>query len=390
MVAKKRCVGDLKEAGLRGKKVLVRVDLDVPLDDNLKITDDTKLKAALPTIQYLIRHGAKGTVTPSCSLKPLVHELSELMHNDVSFVNDCIGEEVSESVGAIPDGGVLLLENLRFYKEEEKNDLDFAKKLASLADLYVNDAFRNAHIAHASTEGVTRFLSPCVAGFLMKKELKYLVGVLQSPKRPLVAIVCGSKLSSEVEVVKVLMEEVDVLIVGGSMVFTFHRAQNLSVGASLVKEDKVGLAKSFLQKSLGVNKRVQFVLPTDFIVADKFAPDANSKRVGMLAIPAGWMGLDIGMNTINTINRKLDNAKTVVWYGSMGVFGMKKFTNGAQAIAKKLVEINGKGAKTIIGGDDLIADVEEIGLADKMSHISTAGNTLPGIFALDDHASAYY
>ncbi|KAI3902651.1 hypothetical protein MKW92_030232, partial [Papaver armeniacum] len=234
MVAKKRCVGDLKEADLRGKKVLVRVDLDVPLDDNLKITDDNKLKAALPTIQYLIRHGAKVIlashignprgVSPNCSLKPLVHALSELMHNDVSFVNDCIGEEVSESVGAIPNGG-FSLENLRFYKEEEKNDLDFAKKLASLADLYVNDVFRNAHIAHASTEGVTRFLSPCVAGFLMKKELKYLVGVLQSPKRPFVAIVCGSKLSSEVEVVKFLMEKADVLIVGGSMVFTFHRAQ---------------------------------------------------------------------------------------------------------------------------------------------------------------------
>ncbi|KAI3840108.1 hypothetical protein MKX03_003564 [Papaver bracteatum] len=361
MVAKKRCVGDLKEADLRGKKVLVRVDLDVPLDDNLNITDDTNFKAALPTIQYLIRHGAK-VILASHIGNP---QGTVLMHNNVSFVNDCIGEEVSESVAAIPDGGVLLLENLRFYKEEEKNDLDFAKKLASLADLYVNDAFRNAHIAHASTEGVTRFLSPCVAGFLMRKELHYLVGVLQSPKRPFVAIVCGSKLSSEVEVVK-----------WKNMDFTFHRAQNLSVGASLVEEDKVGLAKSFLRKSPGFNFGIESI---DFTVSDKFAPDANSKRVGMLAIPEGWMGLDIEplviTNSINTINRKLDEAKTVVWYGSMGVFGMKKFADGAQANAKKLVEISGKGAKTInIVGDDLIADVEEVGLADKMSHISTAGD----------------
>ncbi|KAI3985309.1 hypothetical protein MKX01_033623 [Papaver californicum] len=367
MVAKKKCVGDLTEAELLGKKVLVRVDFDVPLDDNLNITDDTKIKAALPTVQFLISHGAKvilathignpeGVITPNYCLKNLVPTLSELMQIDVSYANDCLREEAFELVAAIPDGGVLLLENLRFYKEEEKNDLGFAKKLASLADLYVNDAFRDAHIAHASTEGVTRFLSPSVAGFLMQKELDYLVGAVRRPERPFVAIVCGSKLSSEIRVIESLLEKVDVLIIGGRMVFTFHRAQNFSVGTSLVEEDKVDLAKSLRLKASA--RRVKLVLP----------------RVGMFAMPDGWMGLDIGMIAIDDINGHLDKAKTVVWYGSMGVFGMQKFANGAQSIARKLAEISGKGAKTIIGGDDLIADVKELGLADKFSHISLGGD----------------
>ncbi|MCL7025754.1 hypothetical protein MKW94_024032 [Papaver nudicaule] len=397
MVAKKRCVGDLTEDDLRGKKALVRVDFDVPLDDNLNITDDTKLKAALPTIQYLIRHGAKVIlathmgnpegVTPNCSLKTLVPTLSDLMQIDEAF----------ELVAAIADGGVLLLENLRFYKEEEKNDLDFAKKLGSLADLYVNDAFRYAHLAHASTEGVTRFLSPSVAGFLMQKELDYLVGAVSNPERPFVAVVCGSKLSSETEVIESLLQKVDGIIIGGRMVFTFHRSQNYSVGTSLVEEDKVALAKSLRLKARA--RRVSLVLPTDIIVADKFAPDANSKKVGMFAMPEGWMGLDIGPIAIRDNNGLLNNAKTVVWYGSMGVFGMDKFANGAQATAEKLAEISGKGAKTIIGGDDLIADVEKLGLADKISHISTGGDAykallegkaLRAIVALDDDASVYY
>ncbi|KAI3832394.1 hypothetical protein MKW92_001717 [Papaver armeniacum] len=411
MVAKKRCVGDLTEPDLQGKKVLVRVDFDVPLNRNLNITDDTKIKAALPTIQFLISHGAKvilathignpdGVITPNCSLKTLVPTLSELLQIDVSFAGDCIGEETFELVAAIPDGGVLLLENLRFYKEEDKNDLDFAKKLASLADLYVNDAFRNAHIAHASTEAVTRFLSPSVAGFLMHKELDYLVGAVQSPERPFVAIVCGSKLSSEIGVIESLLEKVDALIIGGRMVFTFHRAQNYSVGTSLVEEDKIALAKSLLEKSQIISaRRVPLVLPLDIIVADEFSPDANSKKVGMFAMPDGWMGLDIGPIAIGTNNRHLDKAKTVLWYGSMGVFGMRKFADGARSTAWKLAEISGKGAKTIIGGDDLAADVKELGLADKFSHISLGGDAykallegkpLPGVLALDDDSSAYY
>ncbi|MCL7050910.1 hypothetical protein MKW94_025160 [Papaver nudicaule] len=407
MVAKKRCVRDLTETDLRGKKALVRVDFDVPLDDNLNISDNTKLKAALPTIQYLIRHGAKVIlathlgnpegVTPNCSLKPLVPTLSDLMQIDVSFASDCIGQEAFELVAAIPDGGVVLLENLRFYKEEEKNDLDFAKKLGSLADLYVNDAFRYAHLAHASTEGVTRFLSPSVAGLLMQKELDYLVGAVSNPERPFVAVVCGSKLSAETQVIESLLQKVDGIIIGGRMVFTFHRSQNYSVGTSLVEEDKVALAKALRLKARA--RRVSLVLPTDIIVADKFAPDANSKKVGMFAMPEGWMGLDIGPIAIRDNNGLLNNAKTVVWYGSMGVFGMEKFANGAQATAEKLAEISGKGAKTIIGGDDLVADVEKLGLADKISHISTGGDAykallegkaLRGIVALDDNASVYY
>ncbi|KAK8971412.1 hypothetical protein KSP40_PGU014910 [Platanthera guangdongensis] len=400
-MAVKRSVGDLKGADLKGKRVFVRVDLNVPLDENLEITDDTRIRAAVPTIKYLIEHGAriilcshlgrpKG-VTPKYSLKPLVPRISELVGVNVVIANDCIGEEVEKTVAALPDGGVVLLENVRFHKEEEKNDPEFAKKLASLADIYVNDAFGTAHRAHASTEGVTKYLKPAVAGFLMQKELDYLVGAVGNPKRPFAAIVGGSKVSTKIGVMESLIEKVDILLLGGGMVFTFYKAQGYGVGSSLVEEDKLELATSLIEKAK--SKGVLFLLPTDVVIANKFAADADSVVVPSSAIPDGWMGLDIGPDSINTFGETLDNVSTIIWNGPMGVFEFEKFAIGTDAIAKKLADLSGKGVTTIIGGGDSVAAVEKAGLADKMSHISTGGGAslellegkqLPGVLALDD------
>ncbi|WOL15877.1 phosphoglycerate kinase, cytosolic [Canna indica] len=400
-MATKKSVGALKEADLKGKKVFVRVDLNVPLDDNQKITDDTRIRAAVPTIKYLMGHGAriilsshlgrpKG-VTPKYSLKPLVPRLSELLGIKVEMANDCIGEEVEKLVAALPDGGVLLLENVRFYKEEEKNDPEFAKKLASLADLYVNDAFGTAHRAHASTEGVTKYLKPSVAGFLMQKELDYLVGAVANPKKPFAAIVGGSKVSSKIGVIESLLEKVDILILGGGMMFTFYKAQGYAVGSSLVEEDKLGLATTLLEKAK--SKGVSLMLPTDVVVADKFAADANSKVVPASGIPDSWMGLDIGPDSIKQFSETLESTKTIIWNGPMGVFEFEKFAVGTEAIAKKLADLSEKGVTTIIGGGDSVAAVEKVGLADKMNHISTGGGAslellegkaLPGVLALND------
>ncbi|XP_008805982.2 phosphoglycerate kinase, cytosolic [Phoenix dactylifera] len=399
-MATKRSVSTLKEADLKGKRVFVRVDLNVPLDDSLKITDDNRIRAAVPTIKYLMDHGArvilsshlgrpKG-VTPKYSLKPLVPRLSELLGVSVEMANDCIGEEVEKMVAALPNGGVLLLENVRFYKEEEKNDPEFAKKLASLADLYVNDAFGTAHRAHASTEGVAKFLKPAVAGFLMQKELDYLVGAVANPKRPFAAIVGGSKVSTKIGVIESLLEKVDILLLGGGMIFTFYKAQGHPVGSSLV-EDQLDLATALLEKAK--SKGVSLLLPTDVVVADKFAADADSKVVPASGIPDGWMGLDIGPDSIKTFSESLDSTKTIIWNGPMGVFEFEKFAVGTEAIAKKLADLSGKGVTTIIGGGDSVAAVEKMGLADKMSHISTGGGaslellegkSLPGVLALDD------
>ncbi|KAI3845436.1 hypothetical protein MKX03_010169 [Papaver bracteatum] len=385
MPVKKRSVGDLKESDLRGKKVLARVDLDVPLDENLHITDDTRVQAAVPTILYLIRHGAKVIlcshlgnpegVTPKYSLKPLVPRLIEKL------------------VAEIPDGGVLLLENLRFHKEEEKNDPEFAKKLAALADVYVNDTFRTAHQSHASTKKVTKYLSPCVVGFLMQKELDYLVGAMWIPQldyisHPLariVAIVCGSKLSSEIGVIESLLGKVDALVIGGRMAFTFLKALNHGVGATPVEDDMLDLAKSISNKA--ITRGVNIMLPWDTVLA-----------IG-IGIPEGWMGLDIGSWSIDSYNKCLDQAKIVLWHGTtIGAFGMDNFDLGTEAIAKKLAELKVKGATTIIGGDDIIATVKKLRLADKISHILPNGDaykellegkSLPGIRALDD-TSTYY
>ncbi|THU65117.1 hypothetical protein C4D60_Mb05t00270 [Musa balbisiana] len=400
-MATKKSVGALTEADLKGKKVFVRVDLNVPLDDNLKVTDDTRIRASVPTIKYLMERGAriilashlgrpKG-VTPKYSLKPVVPRLSELLGVNVAMANDCIGVEVEKLISALPDGGVLLLENVRFYKEEEKNDPEFAKKLASLADLYVNDAFGTAHRAHASTEGVTKYLKPSVAGFLMQKELDYLVGAVANPKKPFAAIVGGSKVSTKIGVMESLLEKVDILILGGGMIFTFYKAQGYSVGSSLVEEDKLNLATSLLEKAK--SKGVSLLLPTDVVVADKFAADAESKIVPASGIPDGWMGLDIGPDSIKSFSGTLESTKTIIWNGPMGVFEYEKFAVGTEAIAKKLADLSGSGVTTIIGGGDSVAAVEKVGLTAKMSHISTGGGaslellegkTLPGVLALDD------
>lgn len=404
-MARKQSVGDLSEVDLKGKKVFVRADLNVPLDDKLNITDDTRIRAAVPTIKYLVNNGAKVIltshlgrpkgVTEKYRLTPLLPRLSELLGLKVEKADDSIGEEVEKKVAALPNGGVLLLENVRFYKEEEKNDLEHAKKLASVADIYVNDAFGTAHRAHASTEGVTKYLKPSVAGFLLQKELDYLDGAVSNPTRPFAAIVGGSKVSSKIGVIESLLEKCDILLLGGGMIFTFYKAQGLSVGSSLVEEDKLELATTLMEKAKA--KGVSLLLPTDVVIADKFAPDANSKIVAASSIPDGWMGLDIGPDSIKTFSDALDTTKTVIWNGPMGVFEFDKFAAGTEAIAMKLAELSGSGGvTTIIGGGDSVAAVEKVGVADKMSHISTGGGAslellegkvLPGVAALDEAVS---
>lgn len=397
----KKSIASLTKSDLEGKRVLVRVDFNVPMD-NGQITDDTRIKAALPTINYLTDNGAKvllcshmgrpkGQVKESLRLTPVATRLSELLGKTVVKFDDCIGDIVTSGVNALGNGDVALLENLRFYNEEEDNDAEFAKKLASNADLYVNDAFGTAHRAHASTEGVTHYLSPSVAGFLIEKELEFLQSAIEAPKRPLVAIVGGSKVSSKIGVIETLLEKCDKLIIGGGMIFTFYKARGLSVGKSLVEEDKLELAKALEIKAK--EKGVEFLLPTDVILADNFAPDANTQIVDINSIPDGWMGLDIGPDSVKTFQTALADCKTVIWNGPMGVFEFEKFAQGTEAIAHTLAELTGKGAITIIGGGDSVAAVEKVGVAEKMSHISTGGGAslellegkvLPGIAALDD------
>ena len=397
----KKNLASLTAADLSGKKVLVRVDFNVPQDETGKITDDTRIRAALPTINYLIDAGArviltshfgrpKG-VTESLRLNPVAVRLSELLGKPVLKTDDCIGDEVAAQVNALNNGDVALLENVRFYPEEEKNDPEFAKKLASLADIYVNDAFGTAHRAHASTEGVTKYLSTSVAGFLLDKELQYLSGAIDNPKRPLAAIVGGSKVSSKIGVIETLLDKVDYLLLGGGMIFTFYKARGLSVGKSLVEEDKLDLARALEAKAAA--KGVKFLLPTDVVVADNFKPDANAQTVSINDIPDGWMGLDIGPDSVKVFQEALSHCKSAIWNGPMGVFEFDKFAVGTEAIAKTLADLTGTGTITIIGGGDSVAAVEKVGLADKMSHISTGGGAslelleckiLPGIAALNE------
>ncbi|WP_341526078.1 phosphoglycerate kinase [Nostoc sp. UHCC 0302] len=397
----KKSLASLSAADISGKRALVRVDFNVPVDDQGKITDDTRIRAALPTIQDLTQKGAKVIlvshfgrpkgVDDKLRLTPVAKRLSELLGQEVVKTDDSIGDEVAAKVGALQNGQVLLLENVRFYKEEEKNDSEFAQKLAANADFYVNDAFGTAHRAHASTEGVTKFLSPSVAGYLVEKELQYLQSAIEQPQRPLAAIIGGSKVSSKIGVIETLLEKCDKLIIGGGMIFTFYKARGLSVGKSLVEEDKLELAKSLEAKAK--ERGVALLLPTDVVVADNFAPDANSQTVSIENIPDGWMGLDIGPDSVKVFQEALADTKTVIWNGPMGVFEFDKFAVGTEAIAHTLAEIGKTGTTTIIGGGDSVAAVEKVGLADQMSHISTGGGAslellegkvLPGIAALDE------
>ncbi|MBD2391764.1 phosphoglycerate kinase [Aphanizomenon flos-aquae NRERC-008] len=397
----KKSLASLSAADISGKRALVRVDFNVPVDDQGNITDDTRIRAALPTIQDLTQKGAKVILTShfgrpkgvdeKLRLTPVAKRLSTLLGQEVIKTDDCIGDDVAAKVAALDNGQVLLLENVRFYKEEEKNDPEFAQKLAANADFYVNDAFGTAHRAHASTEGVTKFLSPSVAGYLVEKELQYLQSAIEAPQRPLAAIVGGSKVSSKIGVIETLLEKCDKLIIGGGMIFTFYKARGLSVGKSLVEEDKLELAKSLEAKAK--ERGVALLLPTDVVLADKFAPDADSQTVNIDAIPDGWMGLDIGPDSVKVFQEALADCKTVIWNGPMGVFEFDKFAVGTEAIAHTLADISKTGAITIIGGGDSVAAVEKVGLADQMSHISTGGGAslellegkvLPGIAALDE------
>jgi len=398
----KRSLASLSADELRGKRVLVRVDFNVPLDEGGAITDDTRIRAALPTINHLSGQGArvllaahfgrpKGQVNESMRLTAVAARLSELLGTPVAKTDSCIGPDAEAKVAALADGGVVLLENVRFFAEEEKNDPAFAEKMAALADVYVNDAFGAAHRAHASTEGVTKFLRPSVAGFLMEKELQYLQGAIDEPKRPLAAIVGGSKVSSKIGVLEALIDKCDKILVGGGMIFTFYKARGLAVGKSLVEEDKLDLARELEAKATA--KGVQFLLPTDVVLADNFAPDANSQIAKVEEIPDGWMGLDIGPDSVKVFQDALADCKTVIWNGPMGVFEFEKFANGTNAIATTLAELSDQGCCTIIGGGDSVAAVEKAGLADRMSHISTGGGAslellegkvLPGVAALDE------
>jgi phosphoglycerate kinase len=398
----KKTVANLSADELAGKRVFVRVDFNVPLDESGNITDDTRIRAALPTIQALIAKGAKvilgshfgrpkGKVVETMRLTPVANRLSELLGQPVVMCDDCVGESVTAAIATLGNGQVALLENLRFHAEEEANDPEFSKQLAANADLYVNDAFGTAHRAHASTEGVTHYLSPCVAGYLIEKELTYLQAAIDNPQRPLAAIIGGSKVSSKIGVIETLLEKCDKLLIGGGMIFTFYKARGLNVGNSLVEEDKIELAKSLEAKAK--EKGVEFLLPTDVVVADAFSKEANAQTVSIEAIPDGWMGLDIGPDAVKVFQDALSSCNAVIWNGPMGVFEFDKFAAGTDAIAHTLAELTGKGTTTIIGGGDSVAAVEKVGVADKMSHISTGGGAslellegkvLPGIAALDE------
>lgn len=397
----KKTIDSLSNSDLGRKRVLVRADFNVPLDPQGKITDDTRIKAALPTIRNLLSKGAKVIlcshlgrpkgVENSLRLTPIADRLQQLTGLGVLKCEDCIGEQVSAQIDALPDGQIALLENVRFYPEEEANDSHFARQLASLADVYVNDAFGAAHRAHASTAGVTQHISTCVAGHLMEKELQYLQGAIEEPQRPLAAIIGGSKVSSKIGVIEALLDKVDKLLIGGGMVFTFFKARGLSVGKSLVEDDKLDLARSLEAKAK--MKGVTLLLPTDVVIADDFAADANSRVVPIDKIPEDWMGLDIGPASIELFQQSLTHCKTVIWNGPMGVFEFDQFAKGTEAIAHTLAGLTEQAACTIIGGGDSVAAVEKVGVAQQMSHISTGGGAslellegkeLPGITALDD------
>ncbi len=387
---------------LKGKRVLVRVDFNVPLDENLNITDDTRITESLPTIKKIISEGGKailmshlgrpkGGPNPKYSLKPAAKRLSELLGKDVKLAPDCIGTETKAMVDAMKNGEVLILENVRFHPEEEKNDPEFAKQLAELGDVYINDAFGSAHRAHASTEGITKYIKICAAGYLMQKELDYLGGAISNPKRPYVAILGGSKISGKIDVINNLLDKVDTLIVGGGMAFTFYKAEGKEIGTSLLEAEKIDLAKEVLNNAK--KSGVKFLLPVDVVVASEFKNDSPSSVVSVDKIPADKMGLDIGPETVKLFSAEIANAKTVVWNGPMGVFEMDNFAKGTNAIAQALADATAKGAITVIGGGDSAAAITKAGLKEKVSHVSTGGGAsleflegkvLPGVVALND------
>lgn len=391
----------IDDVDLNGKKALVRVDFNVPMTSDLKVADDKRIVEALPTIRKILNSNGsvvlmshlgrpKGQPNPEFSLEPVATHLSILLNLPVKFAKDCRGKATRQMVDALKPREVLLLENLRFYMEEEGNDDAFAKELASYGDLYVNDAFGTAHRAHASTEGVTKFLKPAVAGYLMQKEIAYLSKAVSDAKRPYIAILGGAKISGKIDVIQNLLKKVDVLMIGGGMAFTFFRAQGLEVGDSLVEQDKIALAKQILDEIK--EKHLRLILPSDCVIADKFDNNAMRKVVPVSRIPQGWRGLDIGPETVKLMNMEIRRAKTIVWNGPMGVFEMSNFANGTLEVARILAEATKAGATTIVGGGDSAAAVAQLGFDAAMSHVSTGGGasleflegkTLPGVAALD-------
>jgi len=397
----KKSVEDLSDDELKGKKVLIRCDLNVPLDGKT-ITDDTRIRASVPTIKYLMDKGAtvaacshlgrpKDGPEDKFSLAPCAERLGELLGKEVKLAPDCIGDDVAKMVGDAGEGDVILLENTRFYKEETKNEEGFVEKLAAPFDMFVNDAFGTAHRAHASTEGVTKFLKPAVSGFLLAKELEYLDGAIQNGEKPMAAIVGGSKVSSKITVLNALLDKCDKVIIGGGMVFTFLKAKGLPTGTSLCEDDYVDTAKEVLAKAEKLGKEI--ILPLDIVIADAFSADANTKTVPVYEIPEGWMGLDNGPGTTAAQQAALADCKTVIMNGPMGVFEMEKFAKGTFGLVDILADISKDGAITIIGGGDSVAACEQSGRAGEMSHISTGGGAslellegkvLPGVAALAD------
>ena len=388
----------IKDIDLKGKKVLVRCDFNVPMDEQKNITDNTRIVAALPTIKYLIENECsvilcshlgrpKGEVKEEFSLKPVAKELSRLLDKEVIMANNVVGEDAKQKAANLQKGQIMLLENVRFHREETDNDPQFAKELANMAEVYVNDAFGSAHRAHSSTAGVAAYL-PAVSGFLIEKELEFLGNAIENPERPFVAILGGAKVSDKIGVIDSLLEKVDTLIIGGGMAYTFFKAQGYEVGNSICELDKLDLAKNLMKKA--EEKGVKFMLPVDTKVGKEFKPDTESKTVKYTEIPAEWEGFDIGAETIKIFAEEIRKAKTVIWNGPLGLFEFDQFAIGTNEIAKVLSEID---ATTIIGGGDSAAAVKKAGLEDKMTHISTGGGAsleflegkkLPGIECLLD------
>lgn len=387
-----------KDVDVTGKKVFVRVDFNVPLDESNKIIDDTRIKAALPTITYLMHHGAKiilcshlgrpnGMFNPKFSLAPVAKRLQELLNHPVKLASDAIGESAIALTNEMKDGDIVMLENIRFYKEEEENDDEFAKKLASLADIYINDAFGAAHRAHASTAGIARHL-PAIAGFLMSKEIVSLSKVLYAAEPPVVVILGGAKISDKIGVISKLIMKANVFLIGGAMANTFIVARGGNVGLSRYEADKVDVAKKILEEAEKLNVKV--LLPVDSVVANEFAPDAKAKTVDAYAVPEGFQGMDIGRKTTRMFVKEIKKAKTIIWNGPLGVYEFKRFQKGTKKIAKAVAKSN---AVSVVGGGDSAAAITELGYASRVTHLSTGGGAtlkflegavLPGVEMLED------